>query len=68
MSDAVYLNKRDAAAYLSLGVSTLDRLRSTGGGPAYSRPLRRIIYRVIDLDAWVASHLRQSTSDRHEMG
>lgn len=60
---ARYFTKRQAAAYLSLGTSTLDRLRITGRGPAYSRPLRKIIYRGDDLDAWVESHMQQSTSE-----
>jgi hypothetical protein len=59
---APYLTKREAAAYLSLGMSTLDRLRISGRGPAYSRPVRKIIYRTEDLDAWVAAHLQQSTA------
>jgi hypothetical protein len=64
MSEAAkYFTKREAAAYLSLGVSTLDRLRVTGRGPAYSRPVRKIIYRSEDLDAWVKAHMRQSTAE-----
>ena len=62
-SEPKYLNKRQAASYLSLGVSTLDRLRMNGHGPAYSRPVRRILYRIEDLDAWVQASMRKSTAE-----
>ena len=62
MTDKTHFNTREAAKYVALGVSTLEKLRLNGGGPAYSRPVRRVIYRRADLDAFVAAHLRQSTS------
>ncbi len=53
----------EAASYLGLGKSTLDKLRLTGGGPVYSQFRRRVIYDVRDLDAWFAAHKRISISD-----
>ena len=53
-----------AAEYLGLGKSTLDKLRITGGGPAYFKVGARIVYDVADLDAWLASHKRTSTSSK----
>jgi hypothetical protein len=60
---AKYLGKRAAAEYLTISTVTLDRLRSTGRGPTYARPIRKIIYDVHDLDAWMQRHQRASTSD-----
>ena len=54
----------EAAAYLSLGKSTLDKMRLTGGGPSYFKVGARIVYDVSDLDAWLARHRRTSTSPR----
>ncbi|MBT9292964.1 helix-turn-helix transcriptional regulator [Prosthecodimorpha staleyi] len=58
-----YMGTADAAGYVGLGVSTLEKLRLTGGGPRYSRPIKRVLYSVRDLDEWLASHRRRSTSD-----
>lgn len=58
-----YLRTPAAAEYLSISKSTLDKLRLTGGGPAYSSLGRVIVYRLGDLDDWVTSHKRLSTSN-----
>lgn len=52
----------DAARYLGLSVSTLNKKRLTGDGPPYFRLGRRVVYRQIELDAWLESHRRLSTS------
>jgi predicted DNA-binding transcriptional regulator AlpA len=51
-----------AAEYLGLGKPTLDKLRVTGGGPAFIKIGKRVIYDPADLDAWIAQHRRSSTS------
>ncbi|MDG2571044.1 helix-turn-helix domain-containing protein [Vibrio parahaemolyticus] len=56
------LSTPEAASYLGLGKSTLDKLRLTGGGPAYSQLGKRVVYDPADLDAWFARHKRTSTS------
>lgn len=58
-----YLRAPEAARYLGLSTSTVNKLRLTGGGPLYSRVGRRVLYRVQDLDAWVASGRRRSTAE-----
>jgi hypothetical protein len=35
--DSVYFSTREAAVGLSIGASTLKKLRVTGGGPAFHR-------------------------------
>lgn len=52
-----------AAAYTGLSVSTLNKLRVFGGGPVFLKLGRRVAYDVADLDAWLASKRRTSTSD-----
>ena len=52
-----------AAEYLAVSPATLEALRSRGGGPAFAKLGRRVVYRREDLDAWLADHSRRSTSD-----
>ena len=48
------LTEREAAAYLRTTSRTLRNLRRKGGGPAYARVGRTIIYRLVDLQKWQA--------------
>lgn len=59
----VALRTPDAADYCGSSASTFEKLRLTGGGPVYSKIGRRVVYRVEDLDAWLATNRRRSTSD-----
>jgi excisionase family DNA binding protein len=52
----------EAAAYLGLGKSTLDKLRVTSGGPAFIKIGKRVVYDLADLDAWFAQHRRTNSS------
>lgn len=53
-----------AAVYVSLAVSTLAKMRLRGDGPLYSKAGRRaVVYDKRDLDAWLDSRKRRSTSD-----
>lgn len=56
------LDTPQAAEYLGLGKSTLDKLRVAGGGPAFIKIGKRVVYDPADLDAWFAAHKR-STSE-----
>jgi excisionase family DNA binding protein len=58
------LTTKEAAKYLGLSVSTLNKLRLTGEGPAYFKLGRSVRYRLSDLDIWVEKRRRASTSDR----
>lgn len=58
-----YLRVRQAAAYLGLSKSTLDKLRTAGTGPSYAKAGRIVVYARADLDAWLAGRKRQSTSE-----
>jgi predicted DNA-binding transcriptional regulator AlpA len=56
------LRTGDAAAYVGLAASTLEKLRLTGGGPAYFKLGKSVLYDPEDLDNWMASKRRASTS------
>jgi excisionase family DNA binding protein len=58
------LRTPEAATYTGLAKSTLEKLRVHGGGCAYMRVGRVVVYDPDELDAWLASHKRTSTSDR----
>jgi predicted DNA-binding transcriptional regulator AlpA len=58
------LSTYEAAEYLGLGKSTLDKLRVTGGGPIFIKIGKRIVYDPADLDTWFDRHKRSSTSER----
>jgi predicted DNA-binding transcriptional regulator AlpA len=58
------LRTPQAAAYVGLSTSTLEKLRLTGNGPVYQKAGPKIVvYRIEDLDAWLSAHRRTSTSD-----
>ena len=64
--DKTALRTQAAAEYCGSSASTFEKLRLTGGGPVYSKLGRRVVYRVADLDSWLAANRRRSTSDKPE--
>jgi predicted DNA-binding transcriptional regulator AlpA len=56
------LNQREAAVVLRLSERTLERFRLTGGGPVFVKAGRRVLYREPDIEEWIASRTRASTS------
>ena len=57
------LTTPQAAGFLGLGVSSLEKLRVTGGGPAFLKIGRRVVYDARDLERWLAKHRHSSTSE-----
>ena len=57
------LKTRQAASYLGLGESTLEKLRVFGGGPVYEKLGRSVVYDVDDLEHWAKSRKRSHTSE-----
>jgi predicted DNA-binding transcriptional regulator AlpA len=58
------LRTPEAATYVGLSPSTLQKLRLTGNGPAYHKAGPKIVvYSVEDLDAWLRGRRHTSTSD-----
>ena len=59
------LRAPDAAEYVGLAASTLAKMRLRGSGPTFLKAGPRVVvYDTRDLDAWLASRRRRSTSDR----
>lgn len=52
-----------AAQYLGLSKPTLERFRTSGGGPKFAKLGASVRYRKCDLDAWLESRLVRSTSE-----
>ncbi len=61
-----YLSPKLAAEYLGISPTTLGRLRIEGGGPIYSKAVRRVIYDPDDLDAWVKQNKRRFTGEHND--
>lgn len=62
-SDGRRLDTAGAEDYTGLARQTLAKLRVYGGGPKYIKVGRRVIYDTRDLDEWLESRKRRSTSD-----
>lgn len=62
MANTNYLSTRDAAAKLSIGASTLKKLRIHGGGPSFHRIGWRVVYSTDILDEWATRDTYETTS------
>ncbi|KDE90589.1 hypothetical protein DF40_022480 [Stenotrophomonas maltophilia M30] len=62
------LRVSDAAKYLGLGVSTLDKMRTEGRGPRYLKVGNRVFYREADLDAYLEAAVVETTDSRARAG
>lgn len=58
-----YLRTPEAARFLGLSGRTLEKHRTYGTGPRYSKLGGRVVYRVDDLQAWGDRGAKRSTSD-----
>ena len=57
------LTLTEVAKLTRLSKRTLERMRVTGDGPRFCKLGRRVVYRLADIDAWVASRVVTSTSE-----
>jgi hypothetical protein len=58
------LRTAEAAAFVGLSKSTLEKFRVNGGGPLYEKAGPRIVvYTFEELEKWLVSRRRSSTSD-----
>lgn len=62
-ADDPVLTEKGAADYTGWSVSSLAKSRLTGDGPTFLKFGRAVRYRRSDLEAWLASKRRRSTSD-----
>lgn len=63
MAKSDYLPTIHASEYLNVSPRTLEKYRVVGGGPAFHKFGRRVLYSLTDLDSWAAARRRNSTSD-----
>lgn len=62
-NDMPQLVKTELAAILTgLSASTLNKLRVSGGGPAYIKLGRSVFYARADIDLWLNASRRRSTA------
>jgi len=52
-----------AAVHLGIGVGTLNKLRTYGGGPRYAKLGHTVVYDPTDLDAWATERKVSITSE-----
>jgi predicted DNA-binding transcriptional regulator AlpA len=65
MEPRMLLTVPEAAAFCRVSASTLNKLRCSGLGPAFTRcGLRKVAYRREALVEWLASRERRSTSEK----
>jgi hypothetical protein len=57
------LDTKGAAEYLDCSTFLLEKLRITGGGPVFIKISNSVRYDVRDLEAYLDSRRRTSTSD-----
>jgi hypothetical protein len=58
------LRTDQAADYVGLSPSTLEKMRIRGNGPVFEKAGPRVVvYRICDLEDWLAARRRRSTSD-----
>jgi predicted DNA-binding transcriptional regulator AlpA len=62
MSDQ-WLDTKAAAEYTGFAASTLEKMRTYGGGAVFSKRGRLVRYRRSDLDVWLSEHVFTSTSE-----
>jgi predicted DNA-binding transcriptional regulator AlpA len=58
-----YLRTPEAARFLGLSGRTLEKHRTYGTGPRYSKIGGRVVYGIEELQAWVNRGAKTSTSD-----
>ena len=58
-----FVRTPDAAVHLGLSARTLEKHRCFGTGPLFRKLGGRVVYAIVDLDAWAELGLRTSTSD-----
>lgn len=58
-----FLNTQQAATFLNVSASFLNKARLTGGGPRYCKMGHAVRYEKAQLIEWATENARRSTSD-----
>ncbi|MEZ5748706.1 MAG: helix-turn-helix domain-containing protein [Caenibius sp.] len=59
----IAVDEMAAANITGISVSSLQKMRVRGGGPPYAKVGNRVRYRIVDLEAFMAERVRNSTSE-----
>ena len=57
------LTQQRLSDLIDVSERTLERWRVEGTGPAFVKAGRKVLYRTVDVDAWLLVNQRTSTSD-----
>ena len=68
MAPKKILRTPEAAEYVGLSASTLEKKRIDGSGPTFVKLGRAVGYDLATLDAWLERRQRTSTSDTRDPG
>jgi hypothetical protein len=68
MHDIHYLTANDTSASYHIPKRTLERMRRDGTGPRYVKAGRRILYRLNDIESWLAGRAFQTTAEARKAG
>ncbi len=58
-----WLTQDQLAARLDLSQRTLERMRNAGSGPRFAKTGKKILYRLQDVEAWLAERSFSSTAE-----
>lgn len=62
--DVAHLNQKQLAARWGISEASLERWRCEGIGPKFMKLMGRVVYRMVDIEAYEESCLRVSTVQR----
>jgi excisionase family DNA binding protein len=62
MNEETYLTPKKLAAYLHTSARTLERWRSEGRGPRYSKCGHKVLYHIDDVEAYLNANKHSHTS------
>ena len=60
------LRVKQAAEYVGVSKSLLDKLRCYGGGPTYAKLGASVIYNSDDLDSWLSANRIAGNDNRRQ--
>ena len=63
--EKIRLRQAEAAEFLGVKPRTLEKWRYVGGGPPFFKLGSAVVYDVAELEAWLATRKRTSTSEVH---
>ena len=60
--EIIHFNQRNLANRWGVSEATLERWRTEGIGPKYLKLVGRVVYRLVDIEAYESECLKTSTS------